>query len=106
RIVPRGPLQGLDEPQDGRQRRAQLMAGAGDKVGPHALDPPRRREIPKEQQDRMASARILAVCIESGDLHLEPPLDGNALRKVSLQRSSIFYDLVRGPEHIRAAQRE
>ena len=45
RIVARRALQRLDEAGERRERRAQLVAGIGDEVGAHLLDPPDRREI-------------------------------------------------------------
>ena len=36
------PLQRLDEAEQRRERRAQFMAGIGDEVGAHFLDPAQR----------------------------------------------------------------
>ena len=38
-------LQCLDEAGKSRERRAQLVAGIGDEIGPHLLHAPQRREI-------------------------------------------------------------
>src|SRR5215207_2482477 len=76
------------------KRRPKFMAGVGHKVGSHALDAPRGREVAKKQQDRGASAQLRAVCRKSRDLDLEPPVHGDALRKVSLQRFSSLDDFV------------
>ena len=38
-IVLGGALQRLDEAEQGRERRAQFVAGIGDEVGAHLLDP-------------------------------------------------------------------
>ena len=58
RIVARRALQGLDEAGERGERRAQLVAGIGDEVGAHLLDPPDRREIVHgDDHDAGAAAR-------------------------------------------------
>ena len=44
------PLQRIDEARQRRQRRAQFMAGIGDEVGAHFLDPAQRRLIVERHQ--------------------------------------------------------
>ena len=51
-IVARRALQRLDEAEQRRQRRAQLVAGIGDEVGAHPLDAPQRRQIVEGQSRR------------------------------------------------------
>ena len=43
-VVARRPLQGFDEAGQRGERSAQLVAGIGDEVGAHLLDPPQRRD--------------------------------------------------------------
>ena len=52
RIVASGALQRIDESRQRRQRRAQLVAGIGDEVGAHLLDPPQWREIVERKQKK------------------------------------------------------
>ena len=55
-IVLGRPLQGFDEAEQGRERRAQLVAGIGDEVGAHLLDPAQRREIVERHQQEIDAA--------------------------------------------------
>ena len=57
-IVPRRPLQRLDEAGQRRERRAQFMAGVGDEIGAHFLDTPQRREIVEGHQHEIGPRRI------------------------------------------------
>ena len=55
-VVARRALQRLDEAGQGGERRAQFVAGIGDEVGAHLLDPAQRREIVKGQQHKIGLA--------------------------------------------------
>ena len=49
-------LQRLDESREGRERRAQLVAGIGDEVGAHALDLLFARQVAQHDQRALAGA--------------------------------------------------
>ena len=72
-VVPGRPPQGLDEAGDRGQRRAQFMAGVGDEIRAHAVDPPRLALI-LEYDDEEASAPADGRCGDPIDA-----LDGDAL---------------------------
>ena len=50
RILARRPAQRIDEPRQRGKRRAQLVAGIGNEVGAHLLDPPQWREVVERKQ--------------------------------------------------------
>ena len=59
-VVARRALQGLDEAGQRGERRAQFVAGIGDEVGAHFLDPAQRREIVKGHQHEIGACSALA----------------------------------------------
>ena len=79
RIVARRALQGLDEARQRGQRRAQFVAGIGDEVGAHLLDPPQRRQVVERDQHQAAGRwRRGDPAIRHHD-RLVPALDRHAL---------------------------
>ncbi len=77
-ILARRTLQGLDEAEQCGERRAQFVAGIGDEVGAHFLDPAQRREIVKCHQHEVGflGARL---ALDRHDDGLEPAIDRHAL---------------------------
>ena len=55
-VVARRALQRFDEAEQRGKRRAQFVAGIGDEVGAHFLDPAQRREIVKGDQHEIGPA--------------------------------------------------
>ena len=50
------PLQRIDETRQRRQRRPQFMAGIGDEIGAHLLDPAQRRLVVEGHQHAFVGA--------------------------------------------------
>jgi hypothetical protein len=74
-IVASRPLQGLDEAEHGRQRRAQFVAGIGDEVDAHALGHALLAQILEGQEHGPAPA----AAGKCGDMDAEGTLDRHAL---------------------------
>ena len=77
-IFARRALQGLDEAQESGQRRPQFMAGIGDEVGAHFLDPAQRREIVKCHQHEVRT-RGIRLALDRHDDGLEPAVERHPL---------------------------
>ena len=95
RIVARRAVQRLDETRQRGERRAQLMAGIGDEIGAHLLDPPQRREI-VERQQHQAGIGGHPRRRDRRDDHLVPAVERHALGEL---------DALRGSARARAADR-
>ena len=68
-----GPLQRLDKAGDRGQRRAQFVAGVGDEVGTHTVDPARLALILEDQHE------LRAIRPDAGPGHAKDPFDRHAL---------------------------
>ena len=82
RIVARRPLQGVDEAGERRERRAQLVAGVGDEIGAHLLDPAQRREVlhADENETALESGRDAGE-FDRRDAAGEPAVDRHAFEE-------------------------
>ncbi len=72
------PCKRLDKAEQRGERRAQFVAGIGDEVGAHFLDPAQRREIVKGDQHEIGPRRIRLALDRHHD-GLEPAIDRHAL---------------------------
>ena len=80
-VVARRPLQGFDEAGQRGERRAQLVAGIGDEVGAHLLDPPQRREIVERRSAARPAGRRLEPAAIGVTHGLVPAVDRHPLEK-------------------------
>ena len=71
-VVLGGALQRFDEAGQSGQRRAQLMAGIGDEVGAHFLDPAQRRLVMKRHQHAGVGAAEMRRHRNRGDQQFHP----------------------------------
>ena len=55
RVVAGRPAQRLDEARNRGERRAQLVAGIGDEVGAHAVDPARLALVLEHQHEEIGA---------------------------------------------------
>ncbi len=73
------PLQRIDEARQRRQRRAQFMAGIGDEVGAHFLDPAQRRLIVEGHQHAFFGAAEQRRHRHRGDDQFHPAVDRHVI---------------------------
>ena len=78
RIVLRRALQGFDEAEQRGQRRAQFVAGIGDEVGAHFLDPAQRRQIVEGHHQNIG---VIAGETHRRDKSLEPAVERHTLEE-------------------------
>ena len=76
-IVTRRALQSLDEAGKSGERRTQLVAGVGDKVGTHLFDAPQRRKIVERHQHQIGSGEF-RLARDRLDDHFERAIDRHA----------------------------
>src|SRR5262249_49815005 len=82
RIVARRALQGIDKAGERGERRAQFVAGVGDEIGAHLLDPPQRREIlPADKTEATLEAGRGAGQSDGRDRAREPAVDWYAFKE-------------------------
>jgi hypothetical protein len=107
-IVAGGPLDRLDEADDGGERRAQFVAGIGDEIGPQLFQPPLLREVAQRQQDEVGAAAVARLgCDGDGRrLDAEPAGDGHPLGIVDDLRAVAGERAAHDLDHFRRPQRQ
>ncbi len=92
------PLEGLDEADEGGERRAELMAGIGDEIDADTLAPLPFGQVVEDERDEVAHARALVDACEPGG---EPALGRHALGELDLFRRATLCHPVEGGERDR-----
>ncbi len=74
------PLQRIDEARQRRQRGAQLMAGIGDEIGAHFLDPAQRRLVVERHQHAFVGAAEQGRHRHRRDGQFHPAVDRHVIQ--------------------------
>ena len=104
RIVLGGALQRLDEAEQGRERRAQFMAGIGDEVGAHLLDPAQRAQVVEGHQQDVGAAIAAGRQPHRRHKGLEPAVDRHPLEELDALRLTPLAGAADGVDQFRHAQ--
>ena len=104
-ILARRSLQRLDEAEQRRERRAQFMAGIGDEVGAHFLDPAQRRQVVERHQHQIGPHRV-GGALDRHDDGLEPAVERHALEIDDALLFALRRGAADGLDQFRHAQRK
>ncbi len=104
RILLGGALQRFNEPEERRERRAQLVTGIGDEVGAHFLDAAQRREVVERHQQDVGVAVAGAAELHRRHEGLEPAVERHALEEFHPLRLAPLGGAPYGIDQFRHAQ--